>query len=83
MIEKLFNFADTDDCVANLCQNNGTCVDGIADFSCYCKNGWKGKTCSRKDSHCDQSICRNGGTCQDLGSTFLCKCSANWEGIFF
>lgn len=73
-------FLDTDDCSPNPCRNNGTCIDGIADFNCECTNGWKGKTCSLKDSHCDQSTCKNGGTCQDLGNTFTCRCPPDWEG---
>jgi jagged-like protein len=78
----LFVFADTDDCNANPCRNNGTCVDRIADFECNCKNGWKGKTCSLKDSHCDHTTCKNGGTCQDLGKTFMCRCPPDWEGEY-
>nr|CAD7407711.1 unnamed protein product [Timema cristinae] len=69
-----------DECIPNPCRNNGSCLDGIADFVCSCRDGWKGKTCNLKDSHCDWSTCRNGGTCQDLGDTYVCLCLPDWEG---
>lgn len=71
---------DTDECNPNPCHNNGSCTDQIADFECECRNGWKGKTCTLKDSHCDHSTCKNGGTCQDLGNMFVCRCPPEWEG---
>lgn len=77
---KLVCITDSDDCTPNPCRNNGTCIDRIADFECNCKNGWKGKTCTLKDSHCDHSTCKNGGTCQDLGNSFMCRCPPDWEG---
>lgn len=52
----------------------------VADFVCQCRDGWKGKTCTSRDSHCDRSTCKNGGTCQDLGNTYKCLCPADWEG---
>lgn len=71
---------DTDECNPNPCYNNGSCTDLVADFECDCRNGWKGKTCTLKDSHCDHSTCKNGGTCQDLGNMFVCRCPPDWEG---
>ena len=37
---------DIDDCVPNPCENGGTCMDGIDDFTCNCPVGWVGKNCS-------------------------------------
>ena len=73
-------FTDTDDCRNSPCHNNGTCKDSEADFSCDCQSGWKGKTCSLRNGHCDSKTCLNGGTCQDLGDTFLCSCPTHWQG---
>lgn len=73
-------FLDKNECEPNPCRNNGTCIDGDADFSCECRGGWKGKTCSLRNSHCDRGTCRNGGTCQDLGHSYLCRCPPDWEG---
>jgi len=38
--------ADIDDCNSAPCQNNGTCVDRINDFSCICALGYTDKECS-------------------------------------
>ena len=32
-------------CQSNPCVNNGICYDGIGNFICGCKPGWKGQTC--------------------------------------
>ena len=40
-----FNFKDIDDCESGPCQNGATCVDGVADYSCECEEGWTGKDC--------------------------------------
>ena len=36
---------DIDECSSNPCQNSGTCVDGIARYSCSCANGYTGNNC--------------------------------------
>ncbi len=37
-------------CLPSPCENGGTCVvDGDA-FSCVCKEGWEGATCSHSES---------------------------------
>jgi EGF-like domain len=73
-------FPDRNECASNPCENNGFCQDGDADFVCTCRDGWKGKACSLRNSHCDQNTCLNGGTCQDLGDTFRCLCPLGFEG---
>ena len=32
-------------CQSNPCGKNGICYDGIENFFCGCKPGWKGQTC--------------------------------------
>ncbi|CAG5946586.1 unnamed protein product [Menidia menidia] len=76
----LSHAGDIDDCSSAPCQNRGICRDLISDFYCECNNGWKGKTCSSRDSQCDERTCNNGGTCHDEGSAFRCLCAAGWEG---
>ncbi len=43
----VFSFlsTDIDECSPNPCLNDGTCVDGINEFTCQCANGWEGKQC--------------------------------------
>lgn len=42
--------AKNSSCLPSPCENGGTCVvDGDA-FSCVCKDGWEGATCSHSES---------------------------------
>ena len=41
----LLFYLDIDDCSPNSCQNDGSCIDGIADFTCNCSDGFAGNTC--------------------------------------
>lgn len=34
------------ECASNPCKNDGRCIDGTNKFSCECKRGWTGTTCS-------------------------------------
>ena len=36
---------DIDDCIINPCNNNGTCTDGIASYTCDCPLGFTGLDC--------------------------------------
>ncbi len=38
--------SETDECASNPCQNDGTCTDDVASFSCNCTDAWIGTTCS-------------------------------------
>jgi hypothetical protein len=56
-----------DDCSLNLCQNNGTCEDGVDGFTCSHPNSYvcsAGETCERR-SFCspEQDNCTNNGIC--------------------
>ena len=80
-------FLDVDDCASNPCQNNGTCVDLVADFKCKCIDGWKGRTCSNRLAHCQDgdNPCLNGATCVEQQSDqpdagFSCRCTNGWRG---
>ena len=39
-------FADIDDCAVQRCQNGGTCIDAVNDYTCNCVDGYTGKNCS-------------------------------------
>ena len=73
-------FVDKDDCGSNPCRNNGTCVDGVADFTCQCHGGWKGRTCLSENHHCQDNPCQNGGTCSESADKFVCHCPSGWSG---
>lgn len=38
-------FWDVDDCESVMCQNDGSCVDGVNSFTCICTAGFTGKYC--------------------------------------
>ena len=38
-------YQDIDDCLENPCNNNGSCVDGIASYNCECLAGFTGADC--------------------------------------
>ena len=44
-ITTLHNIADIDECASSPCMNTGTCVDGIALYSCTCADGYTGIHC--------------------------------------
>lgn len=39
-------FSDMDECAVHPCQNNGTCIDLINDYQCYCTTGFNGTNCT-------------------------------------
>ena len=53
---------------------NGICVDGIADYTCQCYQGWEDKNCSTDINNCLPHPC-NTGSCVDGNETFSCDCS--------
>ena len=44
-IQTIFTFSDIDDCMETPCNNNGTCIDGIASYKCECPLGFEGQDC--------------------------------------
>ena len=44
--EFFFSASDIDDCYPSPCENNGTCIDGVTNYTCACVPGFEGKNCS-------------------------------------
>ena len=42
--------AKNSSCLPSPCENGGTCVVDGDSFSCVCKEGWEGATCSHSES---------------------------------
>ena len=38
--------SDIDDCYPSPCKNNGTCIDGVNNYTCSCVPGFEGKNCT-------------------------------------
>ena len=45
LAQLVFILADIDECTSSPCQNGGTCVDGVASFTCGCVTGYTGTLC--------------------------------------
>ena len=45
------------DCARNPCQNNGTCIDLINDFTCLCQPGYTGALCIVNIDGCSPNLC--------------------------
>lgn len=54
-----------DDCLADPCQNGGTCVDGPYGFTCECAAGFVGTICDDVDG-CAGAPCYPGVVCTDV-----------------
>ena len=39
------NLLDIDECESRPCMNNGTCTDGLNDYTCECMAGYTGPNC--------------------------------------
>ena len=40
-----FHFVDIDECNSSPCENGGTCVDGVYEYTCSCTFGHTGDQC--------------------------------------
>lgn len=38
--------SDIDECATQPCQNNGSCLDIVNGYRCFCTNGFTGKNCA-------------------------------------
>uniref|UniRef100_A0AAQ6ADV3 Notch receptor 3 n=1 Tax=Amphiprion ocellaris TaxID=80972 RepID=A0AAQ6ADV3_AMPOC len=68
----------------NNCQpdpcHHGTCVDGIASYTCNCDAGYTGYRCENQLNECHSNPCQNGGKCVDLVNNYRCDCEPGWVG---
>ena len=67
------SISDKDNCANSPCQNGGTCVDLYKKYSCQCKPGYTGSTCSVNINECANGPCKNGGKCTDGINLFTCR----------
>lgn len=70
---------DINECYSDPC-HYGTCKDGLASFTCYCRPGYTGRLCETNINECLSQPCRNGGTCQDRENTYICACPKGTAG---
>uniref|UniRef100_A0A8P4KDC2 Neurogenic locus notch homolog protein 1 n=1 Tax=Dicentrarchus labrax TaxID=13489 RepID=A0A8P4KDC2_DICLA len=71
---------DINECYSDPC-HYGTCKDGLASFTCYCRPGYTGRLCETNINECLSQPCKNGGTCQDRENTYMCACPKGTAGF--
>lgn len=70
---------DINECYSDPC-HYGTCIDGLASFSCHCNPGYTGRLCETNINECLSQPCRNRGTCQDRENAYMCSCLKGTTG---
>ncbi|XP_076452127.1 uncharacterized protein LOC143287751 [Babylonia areolata] len=72
----------TDECTAQPCQNNGTCIDGVQTYTCDCPTGFEGDRCERNPDDCVGNLCDTVGTlrCDDGLGDHTCVCRPGYTG---
>lgn len=70
---------DINECYSDPC-HYGTCKDGLASFTCYCRPGYTGRLCETNINECLSQPCKNGGTCQDRENSYVCSCPKGTAG---
>lgn len=63
------------------CQNGGTCLDAVGDYSCLCVDGFAGKHCEVDIDECQSGPCRNGATCTQYVDSYTCTCPLGFSGF--
>lgn len=70
------------ECASSPCLNKGTCVDGVASFTCRCELPYSGPTCAEVLTPCSPNPCANNAVCTHtpdyLG--YQCNCQSGWQG---
>jgi hypothetical protein len=69
------NCLNINDCIGNVCNNKGTCVDGIGSYSCLCPWNYTGLSCETPIDICLSNPCIHGH-CENN----KCVCDPGYNG---
>lgn len=70
------------ECASSPCLNQGTCVDGVASFTCLCEPPYSGPTCADFLTPCSPNPCANHASCVHTPDYqgYQCNCQPGWQG---
>ncbi|KAG8299319.1 hypothetical protein J6590_103900 [Homalodisca vitripennis] len=77
-----------DECASEPCLHGGTCVDGLASYTCVCSDEYVGERCEQvRLITCDSQPCSNGASCLDVrndktNDNFTCTCAPYYAGNY-
>lgn len=71
--------SNIDNCKPDPC-HHGTCIDGIASYTCNCDPGYTGYRCENQLNECHSNPCQNGGKCVDRVNKYICQCQHGTSG---
>ncbi|XP_028828786.1 protein crumbs homolog 2a isoform X2 [Denticeps clupeoides] len=74
---------DLNECLDGVCENGGTCVDGINRYTCVCPPEYSGPRCqwNYPPQLCGQDVqCANNGVCHDEIWGANCTCVPGFSG---
>lgn len=82
-------------CASNPCNNGGSCVEMIDNYTCLCPDPWTGAQCNNGEifrvqlkatnqvvdiDDCASDPCVNGGTCNDAVNSYTCSFPTDYYG---
>jgi len=73
---------NVNECGSSPCLNKGTCVDGVASFTCLCELPYNGPTCAEVLTPCSPNPCANHAMCTHTADYlgYQCNCNSGWQG---
>ena len=72
LLTKIYFLLEIDECISLPCQNEATCIDLVASYSCACADGFTG-------SHCETGVF----SLQQLSTTPLGRCDKYKHEIIY
>lgn len=67
------------ECDSQPCKNGGSCNEMVNLFTCSCRFGFTGVTCSVELNECKSDPCVHG-VCKDSENAWECVCDKGWTG---
>uniref|UniRef100_H2SWQ8 Adhesion G protein-coupled receptor E8 n=1 Tax=Takifugu rubripes TaxID=31033 RepID=H2SWQ8_TAKRU len=72
-----------DECLANICGDNGACLNNNGSFTCTCNEGYyvamdARPVCQDIDECMNSTVCGPESTCTNTPGSFTCACNWGW-----